>query len=309
MTRPIAVAIALLAAFVAGTLAVSYGNARQENPATVAPVAQPDAERKTEDRASENTSEDAHDHAGHDHDLFGEGDALDLTEFNGQQAEEIRSIVYDFLLTHPEILFEALDVYQQRQVLAQRENARESLTAFLDDRNGFTTALNRNTATIAVVELFDYHCGHCKRASGFVRDLALRDEDIVVAFREYPILRKESRFAALAALAAREQDKYLDFHFALMNASGTLTEDRVFEIAKKTKLDVRKLKTSIEQSDGDRALAETATLAKGFGAGGTPAFVIASLDGEFVDIVEGFNPERLSMAITEAKAVAKGDAN
>ncbi|MEL6506287.1 MAG: DsbA family protein, partial [Pseudomonadota bacterium] len=278
------------------------GNARQEPPAKIGP--QPKDDDARQENKPGGPGNEAPGHEGHNHGVFGEGEDLDLTEFNGQQAEEIRSIVYDFLLTHPEILFEALEVFQDRQELAQRENARDSLTAFLDDRNGFTTALNRAKARVAVVELFDYHCGHCKRASGFVRELAQRDEDIVVAFREYPILKKESRFAALAALAAREQDKYLDFHFALMNANGTLTQERVFEIAKQANLDVRKLKATIKQTDGGRALTETATLAQGFGAGGTPAFIIASLDGGFVDIVEGFNPDRLRESIAEAKAVA-----
>lgn len=284
MNRYLTLALALGGAFALGTLAVSFGNARH---------------------STETAAQEAPPHTHHEAEQSPTTEKTARTPvFSEAEAEDIRAIVYDYLIDNPEVLVEAIGVYQERQELAKFDNARSNLNALLDEENGYVTALNRKNASVAVIELFDYHCGFCKQASGLVQQIANNDADVVIAFREFPILRQESEYAAEVALAAREQNKYLDFHFAMMNASGTLTKDRIFEIAKSENIDIRKLQKDAEKPAISAALQQTFQIAEEIGASGTPAFVVASLNGEYLDIISGYKPEAVMEAIAQAKVAS-----
>ena len=68
--------------------------------------------------------------------------------------------------------------------------------------------------TLAV--FFDYNCGCCRRFAQELAAVESNDPRLRVVYLELPILGANSAFAARAALAAREQDAYLEFHEALM---------------------------------------------------------------------------------------------
>ena len=224
------------------------------------------------------------------------------TEFSDSQEEDIRKILRSYLLDNPEILIEMSGVLQERQVLAEKENTKKNFTNLINERDGYTNAADRKNAKVAVIELFDYHCGYCKRASGLVQEIANSQKDVVVSFREYPILRPESQTAAIAALAARNQGKYLDFHFALMDTSGTLTEERIFDIARDQNIDVDKLQAVMNNPAIHDAVLTTRNIAESIGVSGTPAFIVASLEGDFLEVISGFSPDRVNTAIEAARA-------
>ena len=231
------------------------------------------------------------------------------TSFSAVQEGEIRSLVKDYLLENPEVLIEALNVYQDRQEIAadqQRQNAaRGNLQALLNDGGGYETGADLDQAKIAVIEFFDYHCGYCKRATGLMQDLASKDKDVKLVFRELPILREESDIAARYALAARAQGKYADFHFRLMKEQGTLSEERLKKIAADMDMDVAALEKEQASDAIEKALQQTAQMAQDMGVSGTPAFVIAALDGSFVEVVPGFHAPSINAAIKQAKKAAK----
>ncbi len=234
-----------------------------------------------------------------------ETQALD-TEFSSTQEDDIRDIVRAYLLDNPEVLVEAIGIYEQRRAFASVEQARQgaakNFSALISEENGFVTGAPIETAKVAVVELFDYHCGFCKQASGLVQDLANDDKDILVAFREFPILRRESETAAEAALAARNQGKYIDFHFAMMNAKGTLSRDRINAIAKEENLDLAALSADMEKSNVGTAIRETIAIAQEMGVSGTPSFVVASMDGNYIQVINGYKPDEVLSSIEAAKA-------
>jgi protein-disulfide isomerase len=231
------------------------------------------------------------------------------SSFDAAEEDAIREIVRNYLLDNPDVLINSLNTYaaKERAEAEARtiEDAKANLQALLDDKYGFTAGANPAAATVAVVELFDYHCGYCKRAAGLVQDLTKNDPTVKVVFREFPILRQESDYAAQVALAARAQGKYADLHFAMMNATGVLTKERIQEIAVSKGVDFN----AIEEALGDPAINEsinaTHQLASDLAIDGTPAFIIASLNGDFVDVLPGFDAQRLNEAIAEAKKAAK----
>ena len=231
------------------------------------------------------------------------------TSFSDKQEDEIRELVRAYLLDNPEVIIESLNEYQDRERRAEeqrlKDGARENMTVLLGGDGAYSMGADTSKAKVAVIEFFDYHCGYCKRANGLVQELTRQDPEVKVVFRELPILREESEIAASYALAAREQGKYAELHFALMSEKGVLSEDRIKAVAKKAGLDVRALEKAAKSPKIDDALEETKRIAQDMGADGTPTFVIASLDGDFLEVIPGYSAENLLGAISEAKQAAK----
>lgn len=210
----------------------------------------------------------------------------------------IEQIVRDTIRDDPSIIIDALNDYSENHA---KNAIRNYLPELLSEKSGYVGGKNVGAAKVAVIEFFDYHCGFCKRSSGFVQDLIKSDPGVKVSFREFPILREESEMASRYALAARAQGKYLDLHFAMLAETGVITEKRIHEIAGKIGLDVRKLEADQKNPeltsyiDADRAAARDLQI------DGTPTFIIASLDGEFIEVVPGYRPDDVKAAIAEAK--------
>lgn len=229
--------------------------------------------------------------------------------FDKIEEDAIRTIVRNYLMAHPEVLIESVRSYEEKitreRGAAQLKAARENIAALASPAHGYVTGANPAEASVLVVEFFDYHCGFCKKATGFMQSLAKSDPQVKVAFRDLAILREESEYAAQIALAARAQGKYPDLHFAMMNATGILTKDRIADIAKSKGLDAKKLEADSKARDVKEALDETVAIAEELGVEGTPTFVVASLNGEFVEVIPRLDLDGVTAAIAEAKKAAK----
>ncbi|WP_425408974.1 DsbA family protein [Hyphococcus sp.] len=230
------------------------------------------------------------------------------TSFSDGQEDEIRDLVRAYLLDNPEVIIEAVNLYSQRQQMAGEERTRaaavQNIDYLLDPATSFVAGKNVEKAKVAVVELYDYHCGYCKRAADFITNLAKSDADVKVVFRELPLLREESGYAAEMSLASRAQGKFLDFHNALLGASGVLTKDRVQKIAREQGLDVKKMEAAIDDENIVGMIANNHALAEALGVDYTPAFIVASTNGEYVEVVSGNQQDVLKEKIEEAKKAA-----
>lgn len=233
-----------------------------------------------------------------------ESENIDST-FSPEQEEAIKLMVREYLLENPDVLIASINAYAERErtVAAARAEdvARENLEILLNQDTGVVLGADVAKATVAVIELFDYHCGFCKRATPFIKELTSGDKAIKVVLREFPILRQESELAARAALAARKQGKYSEMHFAMMEASGVLSRDRILDLARKTGLDTSALERDMEDPSILAALDETQNIAAAMGADGTPTFIVASLDGAFVEVIQGARFDDVTKAVKEAK--------
>lgn len=212
--------------------------------------------------------------------------------------ETIAQIVRDTIREDPSIIVEALNLYSENHV---KDTVKKNLPEFLSSESGYVAGKNPAAAKVAVIEFFDYHCGFCKRGASFVQDLTKNDASVKVAFREFPILREESDVASRYALAARNQGKYLDLHFAMLAESGVITEKRIQELAGKLGLDVKQLEKDSKNPDYSTIIANDRQAAQELGIDGTPTFIIASLDGDFVDVIPGYRPDDVKAAIAAAK--------
>ena len=190
--------------------------------------------------------------------------------------EAIERIVRDYLLARPEVVEEALQALRQKREAGRRIRAEAAIRKNGEAlRSHPMSPVSGNAAgDVTVVEFFDYQCGYCKRTLKTMEDLLETDGGVRVVWKEFPILGPVSQIAARAAMAAKRQGKYLELHLGLMGAPGKLTEERVFEIAGKTGLDVERLRRDMKDPAIQDYLDETRKLAREIGIGGTPAFVI-----------------------------------
>lgn len=189
---------------------------------------------------------------------------------------EVRDLVRETLLENPEIIAEAIEIYQEQQAAA--EQAR-SQAAIREHRDRLMAAdpgdvLGNPDGDVTIVEFSDYQCGYCKRVFPEVMDAVETDGNVRLVIRELPILGPESVVAARAAVASRAQNAYPAFHAALMEMKGGVSEDSVMQVAAEVGLDVDTLRKDMAEPNLDEVFATNIQLARLLGISGTPAFVI-----------------------------------
>lgn len=184
--------------------------------------------------------------------------------------------VRDYLLNNPEVILEAMQILQERQRAAEAEKLERTIAERREEiLNDPDAPVGGNPAgDVTLVEFFDYNCPYCRKAAPTVAELEEADASLRIVYKEFPVLGPASTFAARAALASRKQGKYGQFHNALMQGDGRLTEDTVMEIALAVGLDVERLEQDMQEPAIQDAIARNARLANALGITGTPSFVI-----------------------------------
>jgi len=214
---------------------------------------------------------------------------------------EIENIIKEYLLENPEVIETAIIELNRRRTLARMLPSIELYRGFLENEPGIPV-LGNPDGDVTIVEFFDYRCGFCRRHYGEVLRLVENDKNIRWIPRHYPILDREgqtplSMLAARAAEAAHRQGKFLEFHTALMQRTGELTEEQLFQIAEKTGLDVPKLRQDMNDKVLQKRIYNALSIGHEIGFTGTPGYII----GEDVVLgAEGF--ERLKEAVDRARA-------
>jgi len=196
------------------------------------------------------------------------------------QRGEIETIIKNYLVTHPEVLEEAMTELNKRQAAAETEKHEASVAqnseAIFDSPRGVT--LGNKKGDVTFVEFFDYNCGYCKRAMADMLDLMKSDPKLKVVLKEFPVLSEGSVEAAKVAVAVRMQDpggaKYLDFHQKLLGGRGPADKARALAAAKDAGLDVARIEKDLAGPEVRATIEENFKLAEAMGMNGTPSYVI-----------------------------------
>lgn len=194
--------------------------------------------------------------------------------------DRVREIVHDYLMENPEVIREALIELQNREQTAQQENLRTAAVQALPEvvSDPRVPVIGPEDARVTIVEFFDYNCSFCKLSSSWVQDtLEQHPNDVRVVFRDYPILNSRyegtSIEAAEAALAAANQGKFREMHFALYGASG-ITSEQIDDIARDNGVDVDRMRADMETGDYGELFADNMVLGEQIGIEGTPFFIV-----------------------------------
>ena len=216
-----------------------------------------------------------------------------------RSVEDIEKIVREYLLENPEVIFEAVQRHrakqQRRQAERDRTAVRQHAKALLTDPDSFVGG--NPDGDVTLVEFFDYHCGYCKQFAPVLASIMKQDPKLRVVYKEFPVLGEDSFRGAQAALAARNQGYYLEFHDALMKVRGTLTEEVLMKVAGSVGLDTGRLKRDMETPKVLNVIGNNHRLAEALAIDGTPTLIVGD------EIVRGAIPiEQLTALIAQARS-------
>lgn len=196
------------------------------------------------------------------------GSAIALIErggFGGGR-EKTEGIVHDYILTHPEILPEAMKRLQARETGLLITNHRQALeTPF---GSAWAGAVKGD---VTLVMFTDYSCGFCRASVADVDRLLATDKRLKVVWREIPILGPGSEAAAHVALQAAGQGRYIDFH-RRMFAAGPPDQANIAQVQRASGITL----ATAANGNIQRELENNLSLARTLGMTGTPTFVIGN---------------------------------
>jgi protein-disulfide isomerase len=198
---------------------------------------------------------------------------------------EVEGIVRDYILANPDIIPEAMQRLQSREVGKVVDANREALeTPF-----GNAWAGNEK-GDVVLVEFFDYACGFCRKSNADVDRLLQEDKDLKVVWREWPVLGQDSLSAAEASLGAAKQGRFQQYFTTLFD-QGRPTAQAIAAARNAAQVTVP------ASPDFQREIEKNYQLARTIGATGTPVFVVGD------KVLQGaVGYEALKEAIADARA-------
>jgi protein-disulfide isomerase len=222
--------------------------------------------------------------------------------FAAADREALHAEIRAYLLEHPEIIMEMLQLLEQKQQAATAEGDRalvaEHAAAIFDD--GFSWVGGNPDGAYTVVEFLDYQCGYCRKAQPDLTELIRTDGDIRLIVKEMPILGPGSELAARAAIAtmiAEGAEGYATLHERLMSLKGQITDESLDRALADAGLDVGAIRLAMADPEVDRRLAATRDLAGRLAISGTPTFVFEDR------MVRGYVPlEQMRSLVGEDRA-------
>jgi protein-disulfide isomerase len=209
--------------------------------------------------------------------------------------DQVNAYIREYLLSNPEIIPEAVEVLRSRQNASALMESDELLY-----NDGFSHIAGNVDGDITIVEFYDYNCGYCKQVPEHIAQLIEEDKNVKVIFKELPILAESSQYASVAAMASMKQDKFMDFHSALMKNKRQLTEELVMQIARDSGVDEDKLLQDMADPEIEKNIMKNKYLVQNIGISGTPGFVIGS------QVIPGYIPyKRLKDIVRQERETQK----
>ena len=154
---------------------------------------------------------------------------------------------------------------------------REATAALITEdllQDAASPTLGNLAGDVTIVEFFDYRCPYCKVMAPRLTALIGKDSGLRVVMKEYPILSRESVFAAKVALVAAHHRTYDAFHAAMYAAAGPIDNQKTLQVAQSVGLPPEAIRSEMNSEDVLAELRRNLALGALIGVTGTPAFVV-----------------------------------
>jgi protein-disulfide isomerase len=184
--------------------------------------------------------------------------------------------IHDYLMTHPEVVVDALKAAQQQADAQAAEQSRRMISTKKKELFDSSDDLVRGNpkGDVTLVEFFDYRCPYCKQVQPSLDALLKEDGKLRIVYKEFPILGEASIFATRVALASKKQGKYAEFHRAMMVMKGDISDAAVLNVATSIGLDINKVKADMSAPEIDKVIDANYALADALNIQGTPAIIV-----------------------------------
>ncbi|MEM9247219.1 MAG: DsbA family protein [Pseudomonadota bacterium] len=215
--------------------------------------------------------------------------ALAQEQMTETEREAFRAEVRAYLLEHPDVLVEAMQILEQRE--AEQQTVQDTLMIQANADALFNSAdawVGGNVeGDITLVEFVDYRCGFCRRAFPEVQELVQSDGNIRVIVKEFPILGEQSVLASRFAIATRlvaGDAAYKAVHDALITMRGDMNELALELVAEDLELDGDAILARMNADEVTDVIRANHALAQALQIQGTPTYVLGD------QLVRGYVP-------------------
>ena len=218
------------------------------------------------------------------------------------ERKAFRDEVRAYLLEHPEVLIEAMDVLQQREEDASLARDVQTVSTHSDVifNNPNDWVGGNPDGDITLVEFMDYRCGYCRKAYSEVDELIKTDGNIRFVVKEFPILGDASMLSAQFAIALRQlhgDEAYAKAHDALMTLRGEPTPETLARLATDLGLEAKPIIDRMNAPEVMAVIKDNYALAEQMEITGTPAFVLKDT------VMRGYAPlETMQDFVKDARA-------
>jgi protein-disulfide isomerase len=212
-------------------------------------------------------------------------------QFSRPERDAINALVRQYILDHPEIIPEAINRLQEREVAKLLDSNRAEI------QTPFAGAWTGNPdGDVVLVEFFDYACPYCRASKADVDRLIAEDKNLKVVYRDFPVLGPASEEAALASLSAARQGRYKPFHNAMFS-SGRPSHEKIIAAVRQAGLNEVETAKALSGDTYRSEIAKNLDLGRALGLTGTPAYVIGN---RILSGAVGY--DEMKRAIAEARA-------
>lgn len=196
--------------------------------------------------------------------------------FSAEQKKQIEAIIKEYLLANPEVMIEVQSALEAKMEKLQAERIQSALKENSAEifRAASAPVAGNPKGDVTIVEFFDYNCGYCKKAFSDLAAVVAADKNVKIVLKEFPILSKGSEEAARVALAAGIQNKYWEFHRAMLESQGQANEASALRVAERLGLNMAKLRTDMNSAEVKKEIDRARALAQKMGIQGTPHFLV-----------------------------------
>ncbi len=200
----------------------------------------------------------------------------------------------DYILANPEIIPEAINRLQSKEVSKLLASNREAI-----ERPFAGAFAGPPDATATLVVFNDFACPYCRQAAGDVAAVLRSDPKLRVVWRDFPVLGADSEAAALAALSAAKQGRYVAFHDAMFGLPGRPNREKLIRAVRAARMNEGRTAADLSNRSLRGELQRNLSLGQALGLTGTPAYVVGDR------ILNGaVGPDALRQAIEEARSRA-----
>jgi protein-disulfide isomerase len=183
----------------------------------------------------------------------------------------IEKIVHDYILSHPEIIPEAMTRLQNREVTRLLDSNRKEI------ETPFAGAVAGNPkGDVSVVVFFDYACPYCRQGHADVIKLAAADSGVRIVYRDFPVLSPASEEAAMASLSAAQQGHYERFHNAMFETPGKVSHERTVAMVRTAGLNEMQTAKDLAAPALKAEIKKNLELGRALGLTGTPSYVVGN---------------------------------
>lgn len=227
--------------------------------------------------------------------------AFDISAMSDTERAEFRAEIRAYLLENPEVIFEAVQILEDRQAQEQANADKDIIAAnaaaIFED--GHSWVGGNPQGDITIVEFMDYRCGFCRRAAPEVEKLLASDGNVRLVIKEFPILGEQSVIMSRFAIATQQvagDAAYKDIHDVLLELNGDVSDARLRRLADDLGLDAEAILAQMGSSDVTEVIAQNRALAQSLSISGTPSFIVED------ELVRGFLPaDQMQMVIDDKR--------